>query len=269
MGEASALRYDDLPLDDFLVCLMQHEKDVRAGYLPTAASLKEARLTAKLPPPPAGPGAISFFLLQETDAISQVSEEIVIIAGLGSEAPRLRDEAIALRDFLKNGGQPCLLRIDPRYGLVCGSAIEPVDPSVRWDRGGAYAALYLVSDPGSPSLAVMEYIAQEQRRRFTDLFVKYNQVQPKSPSFLADAWKKLRGVPLAAQAGSTPRISYRQVKLAARFMKSRALSPAFISLIFKGVKKEDFPSMLLDPGRAVETAEHHDRFFASLSELAS
>ncbi len=269
MGEASVLRYDDLPLDDFLVCLMQHEKEPRAGYLPGAASLNEARFTAKLQPPPSGPGAISFFLLQETDAMSQVSEEIVIIAGLGSASSRLRDEATALRDFLGGAGQPSLLRIDPRYGLVCGSSIEPVDPSIRWDKGGAYAALYLVSDPGSPSLAVMEYIPQEQRRRFTELFVKYNQLQPKSPSFLADAWKKFRGGSLTAQTGGTPRIGYRQVKLVARFLKSRALSPAFISLIFKGVRQENFPSMLLDPGRAVSASGHHDRFFASLSELAS
>ncbi len=269
MGEASVLRYDELPLDDFLVSLMQHEKDVRVGYLPAQANLKEARFSTKMPAPPAGPGPINLYLLQETDALSQATEEFVILSGLGGTARRLRDEAVALRDFLRNAGQQALLRIDPRYGLVCGSALEPGDPSVRWDRPGAYVALYLVSSPDSPSLAVMEYIPHEQRHRFSELFLKYNQVPPSSsPSFLTGAWKKLRGGSLATSAGPPAHISYRLVKLVARFLRSRGLSPAFISLIYKGVQPEDFPSLLLDSRCAVTASGHYDRFFASLSELA-
>ena len=269
MGEASVLRFDELPLDDFLVSLMQHEKDVRVGYLPAQPNLKEVRFSAKMSAPPNGPGPINLFILQETDALSQATEEFVILSGLGGAARRLRDEAIALRDFLRNGGQPALFRIDPRYGLVCGSALEPVDPSVRWDRPGAYVALYLASSPDSPSLAVMEYIPHEQRRRFSELFLKYNQVPPTSgPSFLAGAWKKLRGGSPATPAGPPTHISYRMVKLVARFLRIRGLSPTFISLIYKGVQPEELPSLLLDSRFAVTASGHYDRFFASLSELA-
>ncbi len=268
MGEASVLRYDDLPLDDFLVCLLQHEKDGRAGYLPAPANLKEVRFSVKRPAPPAGHGPLNLFLLQETDAISQIAEGFVILAGSGQMARDLRDETLALTDILRKAGQPALLRIDPRYGLVCGSALEPVDPSIRWDRPGAYAAVYLVSDPGSPSLAVMEYIPHEQRPRFSELFLKYNHVPPSTPSLLASAWKKLRGGSLAQPAGAPAQISYRLVKLVARFLKARSLSPAFISVIYKGVEPADCPALLLDPHNAVTASGHYDRFFASLSELA-
>jgi len=211
---------------------------------------------------------LNFFLLQETDALSQITENLVILSGSGKASRDLRDEALALRDFLRTSGQPALLRIDPRYGLVCGSALEPVDPSIRCDRPGAYAAVYLVSDPGSPSLAVMEYIPQELRRRFSELFLKYNQVPPSTPSFLASAWKKLRGGSLAQPAGAPAQIGYRLVKLVARFLKTRNLAPAFISVIYKGIEPADCPSLLLDPRCAMTVSGHYDRFFASLSELA-
>ena len=63
MGEASVLRYDDVPLDDFMVSLAQHEQDVRVGFLPKAAHLKEARFSVRRP---ADLRPVEIYLLQET-----------------------------------------------------------------------------------------------------------------------------------------------------------------------------------------------------------
>ena len=85
---------------------------------------------------------------------------------------------------------------------------------------------------------------------------------------LASAWKKLRGGSLAQPAGAPAQIGYRLVKLVARFLKTRNLAPAFISVIYKGIEPADCPSLLLDPRCAMTVSGHYDRFFASLSELA-
>ena len=58
--------------------------------------------------------------------------------------------------------------------------MEPV--WIRRSDGTArtYIALYLTEDPASPSLAVAEYVPVEQRKRFQEVFQRYNQIPPAS-----------------------------------------------------------------------------------------
>jgi len=255
------LRYDEVPLEDFLASLAQHEQDVRPGFLPRASSLKEVLFAGRLGGPE-GP-RVRLFLLQEMEALSQTTETFLVLAGPGDAAPLLAETGIALATFLRSRGEPVLLRIDPRYGLVCGSALEPVDPTVKWNRPGAYLTLHLTDDPGSPSLAVMEYVAAEHQRAFADLFLRYNGIAPKRPSFFGGALKRLAGAPPPAP---TTRVNYRVVKVLAQFFGARGLSGATVSLIFKGVTAEELPSCLLDA--RYRNANHGDRFLPSVGELA-
>ena len=264
MAESGTLRFDDVPLEDFLASLSQHEQDVRLGYLPRAVNLKEVRFTGRLGGPE-GP-AVRLFLLQETEALSQVTETFLVLAGPSEAAAALRDTGVALRTFLGARKEPSLFRIDPRYGLVCGSALEAVEPSVKWDRPGAYVTIYLTDDPGSPSLAVVEYVTAENQRRYAEIFQRYNGVAPKKPSLFGGALKRLAGAP--APAPGSGRVNYRIVKALTQFLSTRGLAGATVSLIFKDVGPADAASCLLDSRYRNDTPGRTDRFLPSLGELA-
>lgn len=261
MSEADTLRFDEVPLEDFLASLAQHEQDVRPGYLPRAGHLKEVVIAGRLGGSE-GP-KVRLFLLQEMEALSQVTETFLVLAGPGEAAPLLAETGLALRSHLCSHGEPALVRIDPRYGLVCGSALEPVDPSVKWDRPGAYLTIHLTDDPGSPSLALMEYVAAENQKAFADLFQRYNGIPPKRPSLFGGALKRLAGSPAHPPAA---RVSYRLVKGLAQFLGSKGLADATVSLIFKGVSETELPNCLLDAGH--RRPNSGDRFLPSLGELA-
>lgn len=261
---SAVLRFDDVPLEDFLLALARHEQDVRPGFLPRAGHLKEACFSGRIGGPAGVP--VRLYLLQETEALSQVTETFLVLAGPGGEGALLRDTALALRDFLKGVGEPALFRVDPRYGVAFGSSMEPVDPTVRWDRPGAYLTLYLTADPASPSLAVVEYVAAEHMKRYRELFERYNGLAPSKPSFLGGAFRKLTG-PAPPPVGQG-KVHYRTLKHLARFFQTRGLCDAKVSLIFRGVGPDELPSCLLDPSLRVEGGARIDRFLPSLAELA-
>lgn len=268
MPSGTTLRFDKVPLEDFLACLGQHEQDVRVGFLPPPASLKEVLLEARAKA--AGEGAdfpVAFYLLQETEALSQKTEVFVLIHGPSAHASALRELGLRLKRFLEVRQIPSLFRVDPRYGLVCGSASEPVDESIKWDRPGAYAALYLTGDPASPSLVVGDYVAPEYRKRFQELFLKYNRVPPAASGLLAATWKKILKKDRSEEAAPR-RITYKLLKLFCTFVAEQGMSGATISFICKDLSQEDGRKILLDSKYGTFLAGGQDRFFASLGELA-
>lgn len=245
---------------------MQHEADVRLGYLPPAANLKEARFEASLSCP-GGSFPLTLFLVQETEALSQQVEVFALLQAPSSWAAQLRDAAVRLKGFFEKRQIPCLFRLDPRYGLTYGSALEPVDPTIKWDRPGAYVALYLTEDPASPSLALLDYVAQGQKRRFQDLFLKYNRIPPSSPGLLKSTWKKLMGSEAKIDAGRR-KLNYRLLKTSAAFLAAERAESPLISLIYKDVAATGAQRNLLDASYSTYSSSGQDRFFASLGELA-
>jgi hypothetical protein len=263
----TTLRYDKVPLEDFLACLGQHEQDVRVGFLPPQSSLKEVLLEARAKVSGEEALPLAFYLLQETDALSQRTEIFVLIHGPSARASALRELAVRFRRFLEVRKIPSLFRLDPRYGLVYGSAAEPVDETLKWDRPGSYVALYLTTDPASPGLAVGEYVALEYRRRFHELFLKYNRVPPATPGLLAATWKKILMKDRREEAAPR-RITYRLLKAFCAFVAEEAMEGAVISFICKDLSQEDGRKILLDSKYGTFLPAGQDRFFASLGELA-
>jgi hypothetical protein len=263
----STLRFDHVPLEDFLACLMQHERDVRPGYLPPVRNLKEARLQTLWRPSGAREdGTLSIYLLQETDAITQKVETFFLVHGPSVSAAAIADLAAHLKRSLAKQGQPSLFRIDTRYGLVNGSALEPVDPSIKWDRPGCNVAIYLTEDPSSPSLALMEYVPAEHRRKYQELFLRYNHVQPSAPGLLQSTFKRFVG---GAKAVEPPRrLTYALLKGLAAFLATEGVQNTTVSLIFKDLTAEDGARVLLDPKFGAFYPAGQDRFVASLGELA-
>jgi hypothetical protein len=254
-------------MDDFLACLMQYERDVRPGYLPPVRNLKEARLQALWCPPDGREDAtLSIYVLQETDALTQKVESFLLLHGPSQIAAAMADLAGRLRRHLTLKGQPALFRIDTRYGLVTGSALEPVDPSIKWDRPGCTVALYLTEDPSSPSLALLEYVPAEHRRKFQELFLRYNQVQPSAPGLFKSTFKRFVG---GAKAVEPPRrLTYALLKGLATFLAAEGVRNTTISLIFKDLTDEEGKRILLDPKFGAFYPSGQDRFVASLGELA-
>ena len=268
MAVGSTLRYEQVPLEDFLACLIRHEQDVRLGFLPPAGNLKELRIES-LYGPPSSESSFRFtlYLLQETEALSQQLEVFLLLHAPGAMAQVLRGVSVRLREFLDGRQIASLFRIDPRYGMVCGSKLEPVDPSVKWDRPGAYVALYLTGDPGAPSLSLIEYVPQGMRRRYQELFLKYNGVMPVAPGLIRTAWKRLVGTAPQVRSEQRP-LTYRQVRHLAAFLSEERVESPVISLIYKDLSRQAGEKALLDPHAATFCESGNDRFFASLGELA-
>lgn len=267
MPAGTTLRFEQVPLEDFLTCLLQYERDVRPGYLPPVRNLKEAKLQTQWRPPNHREDVtLNLYVLQETDALTQKVETYLLLHAPSSVASALADLAGRLKVALAKRGQPSLYRIDTRYGLVNGSTLEPVDPTVKWDRPGCNVALYLTEDPASPSLALMEYVPAEHRRKFQELFLRYNHVQPSAPGLLASTFKRFVG---GAKAVEPPRrLTYALLKGLAAFLAVEGVQGTTVSLIFKELTAEEGKKVLLDPKFGAFYPNGQDRFLASLGELA-
>ena len=267
MPVGTTLRYDEVPLEDFLLALRQHEHDVRVGHLPPQQQLKEVRLEARWTPPGATEASpLTVYLLQERDALSEQVEVFFLLRAPSALASPMRDMALKFRVFLQGRQIPSLFRIDPRFGLVYGSTLDPLDETIRWDKPWSFVTLYLTEDPSSPSLAVMDYVSQGARKRYQELFLKVNQVAPSSPGFLKNAWKRMRGS--GQEEAGVHRLSYRLVALLSSFLQNEPCVNATISMIFKELPGGAGRPGLLDPRFATFYPSGHDRFFASLGELA-
>jgi len=268
LSEGTTLRIDNLPLEDFFTILNQHDRDVRIGYLPKHSFLKEVKLECLWQGDGLGaPVHLTLYCMEETDPLSEVTETFLILSTRSEAARALIPLAKRLKEALVSIREPSLFRVDPKYGIVHGSCVEPVDPSVRWDRPGVYVALYLTTDPASPSLAVMEYVPPDQEKKFTHLFEKYNGVAPKKPSLLTSAWTRLtRKAPPPAEARAN-KINYKLIKLLSQFLQREHAMSATVSLIFKNVEPEDVPKLMVDSAFVTAAKSGNDRFFGTLSEL--
>jgi len=262
-----ALRYDNLPVDDFLTALANHERNEKRNLLPMEEYVSQVMFSGQFSPGGSGkPAELSCYWLEETDPLSEKVETFVLFHTSGEQARLLKDISLSFKAFLSKYGVPGLFRIDPRYGLVCGSALEPIDSEVHWNKPGAYTALYLTKDPASPSLALLEYVHQSRRDRFAEIFRKYNGVAPAKPGLLATTWKRLRGKESGTSGTARGRRAYRDIKMIAAFLKQNALKDVKFSIIYKGRGLGDM-SFLLDSNFATHVPGGNTRLFSSLGDL--
>lgn len=267
MAEGSTLRIDNLPVEDFLTILNQYEKDVRKGYLPKQSFLKEAKLEALwMADELSSPIKIAIYLLEELETLSDILETFIIISTSNEGSKAIINFSKRLKEELIRNKEPVLFRIDPRYGLVHGSAIEPIDPSIKWDKPGIYTALYLTSDPASPSLAVMEYVSPEYLKKFISIFKKYNGVEPKKPSFWLNALSKLTGKS-SSQTEKPRKINYKILRILINFLHKEKAMSATISLIYKNIEPIEVTNLLVDPIFVSTAKSGADRFFGTLADL--
>lgn len=267
MSTGTTLRYDGVPLEDFLECLLQQHQNPQSDCLPGPYFLKEARLEANWRYDVGEPEVpLTLYLLQEKDALTELEEVFLIVHAPGHVSAELRELALKLKSFLDHRKVACYFRIDPRYGLVYGSALEPIDDAIKWDRPGVYVTLCMTADLTAPSLALLEYVAQTQRKAYQEIFYKYNRVHAVSVGFLKSTWKRIRG---SEQPDHAPRkLSYGTLSLLATFMSLGLFREAKVSLIYKELPPRMAITCLIDPAYSSSYEAGHDRFFASLGDLA-
>lgn len=268
MAGREAVRYDKLSIEDFLTALTSHERDGRKGFLPDQDSVSQMMFEGKIASTGSGsPVTLDCYRLEETDPLSETVETFFIFHCGGDESETLRDVSLSFKAYLDKHGVGCFFRIDPRYGLVSGSAIEPVDPEVRWNKPGAYTTLYLTNDAASPALALLEYVPVARKDRYSELFKKYNGVPPAKRGILSATWKRLTSSEAEQNSRKRGRPAYMDVKMIAGFFKKSGFTDVTISIIYEGRGLSDSPSLLIDSGLATYLSSGNARFFTSLGDL--
>jgi len=265
MGKANSLRYDEIPLSDFLTAVAEHRQDVRRGLLPKVDKLHALKLSGLYGEGEAPSEDITLYLLNEENPLLGETERFLLLHAPASLSSALERHGMALRDYLRERDLPVLFRIDPRWGLITGSATHAVDPMLKWDKPNAYLCLYVTSDPGHPSLALADYVATEHRKAWNAAFEKANGTPPKKSSLLSRAVAALSG---RKGGESAPRLSWAQIQeLLAYLPEKMGWQLPTVSVIFYPCDTDEARSFLLPPEKmAVVTGA--GRFFASLGELA-
>jgi len=270
MTDANVLRYDTVPMDDFLQALTLHEQNADRGALPRPAALRAVRIsgmaqTEKEPYP------FELYSIAEYNPLAAQVEAFVVLRAPSGNARELQKLAPKVRQELASRGFKTLYRIDPRYGLLSGSAMASVDPAAR-SKPWCFITLYLTDDPGHPALALLDYVDKANRPAFETAFKKANGMAAKGAPVFNFSFSKFLGGKKEPANPVPPVSPLRYAHLRTLLM---ALGNSFfvrqltISLIFSGVTDREVENCFLDKHHSVHQASGQAQFFASLDELLS
>ena len=130
MSDANVLRYDSVPTDDFLQALTQHEQNADRGALPRPAALRAVRIAGHAQSA-TDPHLFELYSIAEYNPLAAQVEAFVVLRAPSAQARELERLALKIREELAARSFKTLFRIDPRYGLISGSAMASVDPAAR------------------------------------------------------------------------------------------------------------------------------------------
>lgn len=263
-GYVAIARYEGIGADDFLTALDLHLKDVRNGYFPRIAYLKELMVEGVSTQD--GKARCNMYLCYEDNLVTGQREKFIIIRGPSYIANLIEGWGVALKGLLAKLGFPTLFRIDPRYGILYGSARNPVDDTIKWDKPFTFLTLYCTDDPSFTPIALYEYVSQRSIKKYEGIFEEYNRCKVKKPSFFKSAIKVLKG----SQIVDNVKIPYSLILSIIKFSgQSFKWKDTLVSVIFKDIPDSDLRRIILDSSRCTVIASGGDRFFASLGELSA
>lgn len=262
----SILRYDAIPVDDFLQVLTLHEQSASRGALPPPQCLRAVKVAGTINA--ATPWALELYSCAEHNPLTGETESFVVLRAPSGQAKDLERFAGMLKRELISKGLKTLFRIDPRYGLLTGSAQFAADTSVRTE-AWAFAALYLTDDPGHPALALLDYVSKDHRKRYEMLWKKYNGLDPRgAPVFSFSLGKLLGKKKEEAPAPPVSPIRYPRLRTLIVAMNNMFGAKGLtVSILFGGVGEADAGRCMLDKTRSARQASGPTNFFDSLEEL--
>ena len=267
---AEFLRYDHLSVDDLVSALVLHHKDPAHCFFPAARRLRAFRIEGPLRTRREGTreSPLILYFVNEPNLVTEQTESFFLLLTDPDAYRELVTLCQRFRHDLKGLGFASLLRIDPKYGLVQGSAKEPVDPLVKWDKNHILVTLYLTDDPKHPAVALGDYVQRDHQVRYGQLFEKYNQCKPAASTLLGfdlSRWRKGKkeAAPLAG-----PNFHYRHLQKLAELLQGKYYQGEMLcSLLFEDVTEEELDRIPLDQDKAAFLAADQAPFFASIDEL--
>ena len=264
------LRYDDVPWPDFSATLKEHLLHPAKRLLITDFKLRDFRIAAQrnragnlqLDEDPKRNREVLFFFLREPDLVEQAVHQYLVISTDSDGADDLLRIAQRFRLDLRGKAMDTLFRVDPRYGIVVGSSLEPVNRFGVKERPCCFVTLVFSKNPAHPLVALEDYVDREDRGRFQQIFEKYNHQPPGKPPLM----KRIFGsgtVTLSPTGWNYRILSELALILSTRYY----LFPQRISLIFENVHDSELEACVLDRSRSVFQTSGTARFFSSTEEL--
>lgn len=266
--------YKDIAADDFLAAWRLHREKGAQAYLPGDVHLRdfklEGRVESRSPDESMGGSAaersLALYFLSQYDMVSDETTAFVILSSDRTAHTYLENTAKRLRIDLRGQGFGTFVRVDPRYGVVVGTARDVVDAGVHTDRNRAYVTLVLTKDAAHPEVSLLEYVDRDHQTRYKEIFEKINQTPPKKRSMMGFDLSKLRAGGLKGEADSPFR--HEHIRYFAGALQERyGIRGLKVSLIYKNVTEEDLKKCIIEPAAGLFVPVGECRFFTSTEEL--
>jgi hypothetical protein len=266
---ANYILYRDIAADDFLAALKLHREKGAQAHMPGDAHLRDAMFAGVCESRSAGETETHFLAIYLMNQYDMVRDETTAFAVLSTDRAGqkfLENTAKRLRIDLRGQGFDTLYRVDPRYGVVVGTARDAVDVAVRSDRNRCYITLVLTKDPAHPEASLLEYVDRDHQERYRNVFQEVNQTAPKKRGVMGFDLSKLRSGGLKGETESPFR--HEHVRYFAGALRERyGMRDMKISLIYRDMTDDDLKRCVLDPAAGLFVPVGECRFFASTEEL--
>lgn len=192
----------------------------------------------------------NYFLFQTSSIIQEELEKL---------AKRIKIE-------LKLKNIDTLFRIDPKYGLVIGTAKEAIDPTVTQDKDCCFITLYITTDTNHAEIALTEYVDKSLKKKYIEIFEKHNHCSPGTFKILGFDLSKFKHM----FTKTKPHILFFYediVELGNSLLNKHKLKNLNVSLIYENVSEKETNECLLDKNKLVYFPSGFCKFFISVDEL--
>ena len=265
------IKYDDIPFQDFLsayhIYLKKSQKDFLIDIDKLRECLFKGNKTKILDSKPVI-RLIKIFYIIDFDIIRSTYNHYFIFQSSADFQEELERVAKRIKIELKLKNIDSLFRIDPKYGLVIGTAKEAIDSSVPPDKLFCFITLYLTGDQHHPEIALLEYIEKTYKKKYMEIFEKHNHCSPGSFKFLGIDLSKIK----QAFKKSSPFVLLRYegiIELGNSLIHKHKLEDLSISLIFEEVTENEITRCLLDKNKSAYYSGELCKFFINAEELLS
>lgn len=168
-----------IPYEELAYAFEYHLMRPEAGLLPQENKLKDFAIYAQvIPRIQETPVPIKLLVIQEYDPIPAITKVYALFQGSDNAASIILREAHRVRLWFKEQGLHWMYRVDPVYGILQGNCDDAVQPDACHPTTSVVLTMVLTDDPGHPDLALQDYVPDKHRKKFVELFEKYNKVKP-------------------------------------------------------------------------------------------
>ena len=168
MTKAVFVKYENISFEDFLSAYNLYSKQNIKNSLLDIAKLKEFLFTCnkvkevenKIITYP-----MKIFYITDYDYFRNIHSNYFLFQAPSIIQEELEKLAKRTKIELKLKNIDTLFRIDPKYGLVIGTAKEAIDPTVAQNKNYCFITLYITNDTNHPEIAITEYVDKNLKKK--------------------------------------------------------------------------------------------------------